>query len=93
MQFSPDLFCRVRSALERKGYCFLTGEEIDRLLAAVPGGWNARHRALREFASLCGAEVEATEHLKSARFVPAETGGAVEKTEPVRGFSDLAMGA
>lgn len=53
------------------GYCFLSSDEIQRLLAKAPSNRRARHRALLEFAELCDAEVETNEHLKSARFTPA----------------------
>ncbi len=70
MKFSPDLVARVRSALERVGYCFLSYDELRRLLAHFPENQRARHQALQEFAEMCGAEVETTPHLKSARFIP-----------------------
>jgi len=71
MKFPPDLVDRVRSALDRVGYCFLSRDEIQRLLAMAPSNRPARHKALLEFARLCGAEVETNEHLRSARFTPA----------------------
>ena len=71
MTFTPDLIARVRHGLDRAGYCFLTSDEIRRLLATLPEGHRARHRALQEFARICGAEVEVTANFKSARFVPA----------------------
>jgi len=71
MKFPPDLQDRVRSALDRVGYCFLSSDEIQRLLAKGPHNRPARHKALLEFAELCDAEVETNEHLKSARFTPA----------------------
>ena len=70
MKFSPDLIARVRSALERVGYCFLSHDELRRLLGHLPENRPARYQALQEFAEVCGAEVETTTHLKSARFVP-----------------------
>jgi hypothetical protein len=70
MKFSPDLVARVRSALERVGYCFLSYDELRRLLANYPENRQARHQALQEFAEMCEAEVETTLNLKSARFVP-----------------------
>jgi hypothetical protein len=76
MKFPSDLFARVRGSLERAGFCFLSYDEIERLLASVPGNRYTRHRALLEFAELCGAEVETTIHLKSARFV---LGGAIQQ--------------
>jgi len=71
MKFSPDLVSRVCHALDRMGYCFLSADEIKRLLAPVPEVQQMRQRALLEFAEICGAEVETTPNLKSARFVPA----------------------
>ena len=71
MKFSPDLTARVRTALNRAGYCFLSSDEIQRLLAVIPRGRYAQYEALQEFAEICGAEVETTTHLTSARFVPA----------------------
>ena len=70
MNFPPDLVDRVRSALGRVGYCFLSSDEIQRLLAKAPCNRPARHKALQEFAELCHADVETNEHLKSARFTP-----------------------
>jgi hypothetical protein len=77
MKFPPDLQDRVRSALDRMGYCFLSSDEIQRLLDRAPHNRPARHKALLEFAELCNADVETNEHLKSARFTPA-----VVKAEP-----------
>jgi len=70
MNFPPDIVDRVRTALDRMGYCFLSCDEIQRLLAKAPANRTARHKALEDFADLCGAEVETNEHLKSARFTP-----------------------
>jgi hypothetical protein len=70
MKFSPDLVARVRGALERVGYCFLSYDELRRLLGHCPENRQTRHQALQEFAGMCGAEVETTPNLKSARFVP-----------------------
>jgi hypothetical protein len=53
------------------GYCFLSSDEIQRLLAKAPANRPARHKALQDFAALCHADVETNEHLKSARFTPA----------------------
>ena len=72
MKFPPDLIARVRASLQRTGFCFLSCDEIQRLLTAVPESRPARHQALLEFAEICGAEVETTTHFKSARFVPTE---------------------
>lgn len=77
MTFPPDLYDRVRTALDRVGYCFLSSDELQRLLAKAPANRPARHKALQEFADLCHADVETNEHLKSARFTPV-----VQKTEP-----------
>ena len=67
MKFPPDLIGRVRDALARSGYCFLNADEIRRLLASVSHSQTARHNAIEEFAEICGAQVETTPHLKSAR--------------------------
>ncbi|MDR3401740.1 MAG: hypothetical protein P4L99_04500 [Chthoniobacter sp.] len=72
MKFPPDLIVRVRSSLDHAGYCFLNCDEIQRLLAGVLTSRQARHQALQMFAEICGAEVETTDHLKSARFIPAK---------------------
>jgi hypothetical protein len=74
MKFPADLLARVRNSLERVGFCFLSCDEIQRLLGGSCSPLYARHRALLEFAEICGAEVETTPHLKSARFVLAEAG-------------------
>jgi hypothetical protein len=74
MKYPPDLIVRVRASLDRAGYCFLNCDEIRRLLAGVPARGNARHQVLRIFAEICGAQVETTDHLKSARFIPAKLG-------------------
>ena len=73
MKFPLDLVARVRNSLDRVGYCFLNGDEIRRLLANASVNRSARHHALEEFAEMCGAEVETTAHLKSARFTPLAT--------------------
>ena len=73
MKFPPDLIACVRMALDRSGYCFFSADEIARLLGAGHCGRHERDQALLEFAELCGAEVETTTHLKSARFTPAHT--------------------
>jgi len=70
MKFPPDLVARVRSSISRVGYCFLNTDELHRLLGGVPASLRARHEAIEEFADLCGADVETTTHLKSARFTP-----------------------
>lgn len=70
MKFPLDLVARVRSSLDRVGYCFLSSDEIQRVLAHTHGGWQGKHDALKEFAVRCGARVETTPHLKSARFTP-----------------------
>ena len=70
MTFSPDLVARVRVALQRFGFCFLSADELNRLLDFLPNCRSTRQRALQEFAAYCGAEVETTPHLTSARFVP-----------------------
>lgn len=73
MKFPLDLVARVRNSLDRIGYCFLNSDEIQRLLANASVNRSARHHALEEFAEMCGAEVETTIHLKSARFTPLTT--------------------
>jgi hypothetical protein len=71
---SPDLVARVRSALARSGYCFFGVDEIERLLGGASKRRNGKgHEVLQEFAELCGAKVETTPHLKSARFIPAQS--------------------
>lgn len=85
MKFPPDLVARVRNTLDRIGYCFLNQEEIQRLLAHAPANRPAQHHALEEFAEICGAEVETTVHLTSARFVAhAAHHDAVQSAEEVR---------
>jgi hypothetical protein len=71
MKFSPDLIARVRYALDRMGYCFLSADELARLFRGFPENRHAREKALLEFAEMCGADVETTPHLKSARFASA----------------------
>jgi len=71
MKYSTDLIWRVRCASDRVGYCFLSSDELSRLFGSLPDNQRTRHRALLEFAAICGAEVETTPNLKSARFVPA----------------------
>ena len=86
MKFPPDMVARVRSTMDRIGYCFLNSEEIQRLLSHAPAGRRARHQALEEFAEICGAEVETTVHLKSARFAPPTTHrDTVQGAEDARG--------
>jgi hypothetical protein len=73
MKFSPDLIARVRISLNRSGYCFFGVDEINRLLGGSVKWRNSKgHEALQKFAEICGAEVETTPHLKSARFTPAQ---------------------
>lgn len=84
MRFPPDLIARVRSSLARNGYCFLNADEIQRLLAKTSSGWSARHHAIEEFAEVCGAQVETTPHLKSARFTPE----AASQRDSVQGAED-----
>jgi hypothetical protein len=74
MKFSPDLVARVCSALDRVGYCFLSHDELRRLLEHYPANQRSRHRALQEFAEICEADVETSPNLKSARFVPQGQG-------------------
>ena len=77
MTYPPDLIDRVCSALDRKGYCFLSSDEIQRLLTKAPANRPARHKALQEFAVLCGADMDTNEHLRSARFTPLPEKAAV----------------
>ncbi|MEZ0256948.1 MAG: hypothetical protein ACAI37_16810 [Chthoniobacter sp.] len=70
MKFSPDLTFRVSDSLERLGYCIFGVQELERLLAQDKDA-KARRRLLEEFAALCGATVETTPHLTSARFTRA----------------------
>ena len=65
-QFSPDLLHRVRTAIERCGYCIFGVEEMERLLSVAKAAEATKAQALEEFARLCGMEVETTPHLKSA---------------------------
>jgi hypothetical protein len=67
-QFSPDLLHRVRTAIERCGYCIFGVEEMERLLSVAKSSRAAKAQALQEFATLCGVEVETTPHFKSASF-------------------------
>ena len=77
MNCSPDLVARVRSHLNRSGYCFFGVDEIERLLGGESKRRNGKgHETLQEFAKICGAKVETTPHLKSARFTPTRTAGA-----------------
>jgi hypothetical protein len=88
MKFPPDLIARVRFAVHRAGYCFLAADEIRRVVAAAPRDRGARYEALREFAQICGAEMETTPHLTSARFVPAKPSPAVS---PPAGYPLFAL--
>ena len=67
-RFSPNLLHRVRTAIERCGYCIFGVEEMQRLLSVAKGSRAAKARALEEFAKLCGVQVETTPHFKSATF-------------------------
>jgi hypothetical protein len=67
-RFSPDLLHRVRTAIERSGYCIFGVEEMKRLLSVEKGRRTSKAQALQEFAKLCGVEVETTPHFKSATF-------------------------
>jgi hypothetical protein len=58
----------VRDSIERSGYCIFGVEEMECLLSEAKGSRAAKEHALREFATLCGVEVETTPHLKSASF-------------------------
>jgi hypothetical protein len=78
MKFPPDLVARVRYAVARSGFCILSRDEINRVLAVAPANLRARHEAMERFAQICGANMETTEHLTSARFVPSAAGAAAE---------------
>ena len=71
MKFSPDLAFRVSDSLERFGYCIFGTQELERLFAHHDKDDKGRRHLLEEFASFCGATVETTPHLKSARFTRA----------------------
>ncbi|HEY3902268.1 MAG TPA: hypothetical protein VGM54_26880 [Chthoniobacter sp.] len=64
---------RARTALDRHGYCIFDASELERVLSHVALSHLARQRALQDFAEACGAEVEATRHFTSARFVKIRT--------------------
>jgi hypothetical protein len=70
MKFSPDLAFRLSSSLERLGYCIFGSNELNRLFSRTKEDRGRLH-LLREFAAVCGAEVETTPHFKSARFTKA----------------------
>jgi hypothetical protein len=70
-RLSPDLFFRVRNSLERNGYCILGVEEMQRLLSSITGNRLSKTRFVQQFAKACGAVVETTPRLTSARFVKA----------------------
>jgi hypothetical protein len=72
-KFSPDLISRVCRSLEQRGYCIFGIEEMRRLLSSITGNDVIKIRVLREFAEACGAEVETTPRLTSARFVKTHT--------------------
>jgi len=61
----------VRNSLERHGYCILGAEEMQRLLSCVTGSRHTKARVVQQFAEACGAVVETTPRLTSARFVKA----------------------
>jgi hypothetical protein len=67
-RLSPDLLHRVRTTIERCGYCIFGVEEMKRLLSVAKGSRATKAQALEEFARLCEVEVETTPHLKSATF-------------------------
>jgi hypothetical protein len=91
MRFSPELIARVRDALGRMGFCFLSHDELNRLLAEAPRNLFTRHSALQAFAQVCGAEVEATEHLTSARFVPAAREQEYNIPQRYAGYPDVTL--
>lgn len=76
-KFPPDLLYRVRESIEESGFSIFGLEDMERLLSAVRGGRSAKRQALEEFATLCGAKMETTPNLNSARFVsPLSHNGA-----------------
>jgi hypothetical protein len=81
-RFPPELLDRARTAIERNGFCIFNAEELARLLAHVGGNHGAKEAALREFAEMCGAEVEWTHHFTSARLVRAEGGAGEPQVRP-----------
>ncbi len=91
MKFPPDLVARVRYAVARSGFCILSRDEIDRILAAAPANLRMRHEAMEKFARICGADMETTEHLTSARFVPSAAGAAPEP-HPLQFLLSAALG-
>lgn len=68
-KLSPELFSRVRRSLDRQGYCIFGIEEMQRLLSSITGNRATKTRIVQEFAAACGAQVETTPRLTSARFV------------------------
>lgn len=70
-RLSPDLLSRVRHSIKRQGYCIFGVDEMQRLLASITGSRTTRKRIVQEFAAACGAQVETTPRLTSARFVRA----------------------
>lgn len=70
-KLSPDLFSRVRHSIERQGYCIFGVEEMQRLLSSITGNRATKTRIVQDFAAACGAQVETTPRLTSARFVRA----------------------
>jgi hypothetical protein len=66
--FSPDLLHRLRTTIERDGYCIFGVKEMERLLSGAKNSPAAKAQALHEFAAHCGVEVKSTPHLRSAYF-------------------------
>ena len=71
MKFSPDLAFRVSDSLARQGYCIFGTNELERLFTETTAAGGNRLHILEEFAAFCGARVETTPHIKSARFTKA----------------------
>ncbi len=71
IRLSPDLLSRVRHSIARQGYCIFGVDEMQRLLASITGNRATKTRVVQEFAAACGAQVETTTRLTSARFVRA----------------------
>lgn len=67
-KFPAEMLYRVRESIEELGFCIFDDVDLEHLLARVPGGLAVRREALVEFATLCGARMQTTPGLNSARF-------------------------